>query len=171
MTQLSRTLMPGQGESVQIGTTTLTTFKAVGVETDNRLGLFEHRMAPGAPGASPHIHKAQLECFYVLDGTVELYLDGQTIRATPGTYVQVPESVGHGFRNPFDEVARMLIMFTPGFTREDYFRGLAALYEGGRSATEQELVQLMAEFDQFEVDYQGDRPGWGRHQQAGTLSC
>jgi quercetin dioxygenase-like cupin family protein len=163
MTQLSRTLMPGEGETVHIGTTTQTTFKAVGADTDNRLGLFEHRMAPGAPGASPHIHKAQLECFYVLEGTVELYLDGKTIRATPGTYVQVPESVGHGFRNPFDEDARMLIMFSPGFTREEYFRRLAALYADGRSATEDELVQLMAEFDQFEVGYTGDVPGWGRH--------
>lgn len=163
MTQLSTILMPGEGEAVQIGTTTHTTFKAVGAETDDRLGLFEHRMAPGAPGASPHIHKAQLECFYVLEGTVELFLDGKSFSAPAGSYVQVPESVGHGFRNPYDEEARMLIMFSPGRTREEYFRRLASLYEGGRSATEAELLELMAEFDQFELEYAGEVPGWGRH--------
>ncbi len=163
MTQLSTILMPGEGEAVQIGTTTHTTFKAVGAESDDRIGLFEHRMAPGAPGASPHIHKAQLECFYVLEGTVELYLDGQSFSAPAGSYVQVPESVGHGFRNPFDDEARMLILFSPGRAREQYFRGLAALYENGRRPTEQELQNLMSEFDQYELEYSGEVPGWGRH--------
>jgi quercetin dioxygenase-like cupin family protein len=163
MTQLSKALFPGDGEAVQIGTTTHTTFKATGADTDDRLGLFEHRMLPGAPGASPHIHRKQLECFYVLDGTVELFLDGKTFAAPAGSYVQVPEDVGHGFRNPYDEEARMLIMFSPGLTREEYFRRLAALYADGRSATEAELVTLMADFDQFEVQHAANAPGWGRH--------
>lgn len=163
MSQFSKHLKPGEGERVTIGTTTHTTFKATGSDTDDRLGLFEHHMAPGAPGASPHVHRRQLECFYVLEGTVELNLDGKTFAAPAGSYVQVPENVGHGFRNPFDEAARMLIMFCPGRTREAYFRRLAELYEGGRSATEQELIALMADFDQFELEYHGEVPGWGRH--------
>lgn len=163
MTQLSKIVMSGDGEQVQIGTTTHTTFKAVGLETDDRLGLFEHRMEPGAPGASPHIHRHQLECFYVLDGTVELFLEGKSFAAPAGTFVQVPENVGHGFRNPFDEPARMLILFSPGRTREEYFRRLAALYEDGRAPTEEELLALMAEFDQFELAFDGHVPGWGRH--------
>jgi quercetin dioxygenase-like cupin family protein len=163
MTQLSRILLPEEGERVQIGTTTQTTFKAIGAETDDRLGLFEHRMAPGAPGASPHVHREQLECFYVLDGTVELFLDGKRFEAPAGSYVQVPENVGHGFRNPFESEATMLIMFSPGKTREEYFRRLAALYDGTRSATERELIELMADFDQFELPVEEDVPGWGRH--------
>lgn len=163
MTQLSRILLPGEGEEVHIGTTTHTSFKAIGRETDDRLGLFEHRMAPGAPGASPHVHRGQLECFYVLEGTVELYLDGKRFDAPAGSYVQVPENVGHGFRNPFDEEAKMLIMFSPGKSREDYFRRLAELYRDARTPTEKELLDLMADFDQFELPYEDDVPSWGRH--------
>lgn len=155
--------MPGEGEAVYIGTTTQTTFKTIGAETDDRLGLFEHRMQPGAPGASPHVHRKQLEAFYVLDGTVELYLDGKSFSAPAGSYVQVPENVGHGFRNPFEEEARMLIMFSPGKDREEYFRRLAKLYENGRAANETELLDLMTEFDQFEVEHSREVPGWGRH--------
>jgi quercetin dioxygenase-like cupin family protein len=163
MTQLPRILLPGEGESVQIGTTTHTTFKAVGAETDNRLGIFEHRMEPGAPGASPHIHKEQLEAFYVLDGVVELHLDGKTFAAPRGTYVNVPENMSHGFRNPYQDQATMLIIFTPTTNREEYFRGLAELYADGRKATEDELLALMEKYDQFEVTIDGTVPGWGRH--------
>lgn len=163
MTQLPKILMPGEGEAVQIGTTTNTTFKAVGDWTDNRLGLFEHRMAPGAPGASPHIHKEQLEAFYVLDGVVELHLDGRSFAAPKGTFVNVPENMSHGFRNPYQDQATMLIIFTPAINREEYFRGLAELYADGRQASEDELLDLMARYDQYEVTVDGTVPGWGRH--------
>ncbi|AZS82962.1 cupin domain-containing protein [Streptomyces griseoviridis] len=163
MTQLPRIVLPAEGESVQIGTTTQTTFKAVGGETDNRLGLFEHRMDPGAPGASPHIHKEQLEAFYVLHGTVELHLDGRSFPAKPGTYVNVPENMSHGFRNPYQDQATMLIIFTPAKDREDYFRGLAELYADGNRPTEDELLDLMSRYDQYEVTVDGTVPGWGRH--------
>ena len=124
MTMLPRILLPGEGEAVQIGTTTHTTFKAVGGETDDRLGIFEHRMASGAPGASPHVHKEQLEAFDVLDGVVELHLDGKSFAAPRGTYVNVPENMSHGFRNPYPDQATMLIIFTPAINRAEYFRGL-----------------------------------------------
>ena len=163
MTQLSRILMPGEGPGVKIGTTTHTTFKAVGGETDNRFGLFEHRMDPGAPGASPHIHKEQLEAFYVLDGVVELHLDGHTFAAPRGTFVNVPENMSHGFRNPYADQATMLIIFTPARNREEYFIGLAELYADGRRPTEDELLDLMTRYDQFELTLDGTVPGWGRH--------
>ena len=163
MTQLPKILMPGEGEAVQIGTTTQTTFKAVGDWTENRFGLFEHQMDAGAPGASPHIHKEQLEAFYVLDGVVELHLDGKTFDAPKGTFVNVPENMSHGFRNPYDERATMLIFFTPAIDREEYFRGLADLYADGRKATEDELLDLMNRYDQYELTVDGSVPGWGRH--------
>ncbi|HEY3005136.1 MAG TPA: cupin domain-containing protein [Kribbellaceae bacterium] len=163
MTQLPKILLPGEGEAVQIGTTTQTTFKAVGDWTDNRLGLFEHRMDPGAPGASPHIHKEQLEAFYVLHGNVELHLDGKTFTAPPGTFVNVPENMSHGFRNPYQDQATMLIVFTPAINREEYFRGLAALYADGNRPTEDELLDLMQRYDQYELTIDGTVPGWGRH--------
>jgi uncharacterized cupin superfamily protein len=163
MTQLPTTLLPGEGQSVQIGTTTHTTFKAVGAETDNRLGLFEHRMEPGAPGASPHIHREQLEAFYVLDGVVELHLDGRSFAAPRGTFVNVPENMAHGFRNPYQDQATMLIIFNPALNREEYFKGLAELYQDGNRPSEDELLDLMARYDQFELSLDGTVPGWGRH--------
>jgi quercetin dioxygenase-like cupin family protein len=163
MTQLPRILLPGEGQSVPIGTTTYTTFKAIGAETDDRLGLFEHRMNPGAPGASPHVHRKQLEAFYVLDGVVELYLDGRSFPAPRGTFVQVPENMAHGFRNPYADSATMLIIFSPAKNREQYFIGLSELTRDGRKPAEEELLDLMNRYDQYELSMDGIVPGWGRH--------
>ncbi|CAM5483814.1 Cupin domain-containing protein OS=Streptomyces cyaneofuscatus OX=66883 GN=G3I52_31250 PE=4 SV=1 [Streptomyces cyaneofuscatus] len=59
----------------------------------------------------------------------------------------------------------MLIIFTPAINREEYFRGLAELYADGNRPTEDELLDLMARYDQFELTLDGttSRPGWGRH--------
>lgn len=163
MTQLSRILLPGEGESVAIGTTTRTTFKAVGRETDNRIGLFEHHMAPGAPGASPHLHRERLETFYVLDGVVEMHLDGRGFEAPAGSYVQIPENTVHGFRNPYGEPATMLILFSPDYGHDGYFKELSKLTANGRKATEEELIDLMTRYDQYEVVHGRPIPSWGRH--------
>jgi hypothetical protein len=53
-------LQPGEGRSVQIGTSTCI-FKATGKDTHNNFGLFEFVMEPGSKGASPHIHKQMTE--------------------------------------------------------------------------------------------------------------
>jgi hypothetical protein len=57
----------------------------------------------------------------------------------------------------------MLIFFTPAIDREEYFRGLADLYADGRKATEDELLDLMTRYDQYELTMDGSVPGWGRH--------
>lgn len=71
--------------------------------------------------------------------------------------------VSHGFRNPYQDQATMLIIFTPALDREEYFRGLAEMYADGNQPTEDELLTLMAKYDQFEVTIDGTVPGWGRH--------
>jgi uncharacterized cupin superfamily protein len=104
-----------------------------------------------------------LEAFYVLDGVVELYLDGNMFAAPRGTFANVPEEMPHGFRNPYQDSATMLIIFTPAKNREEYFRGLAELYADGRTATESELLDLMTRYDQYELTMERTIPGWGRH--------
>ena len=50
----------------------------------------------------------------------ERWLDG-----SPGDFLHVPEGGIHGFRNESGEPASMLILFTPGAPREEYFETLA----------------------------------------------
>lgn len=50
----------------------------------------------------------------------ERWLDG-----SPGDFLHVPEGGIHGFRNESGEPASMLLLFTPGTPREDYFVTIA----------------------------------------------
>ena len=143
-------LQPGVGQSVQIRTSTCT-FKATGKDTKGQFGLFEFVMQPGSMGASPHIHKQLTEMFYVVEGLVEMVLSDCTVQAQPGAFILVPENTPHGFSNPGQTAAKLLIMFCPADAREQYFVGLAELTEDGRQPSQEELLELMQKFDQYPV--------------------
>jgi mannose-6-phosphate isomerase-like protein (cupin superfamily) len=143
-------LQPGEGPSVQIRTSTCT-FKATGKDTHGHFGLFEFVMEPGTEGASPHIHKQLTEMFYVVEGEVELVLGEQRVIGTSGAFMLVPENMPHGFSNPGQTPAKLLIMFCPADSREQYFEGLAELTKNGRQPSREELLELMQRFDQYPV--------------------
>lgn len=143
-------LRPGEGPSVQIRTSTCT-FKVTGKDTHGHFGLLEFVMEPGTEGASPHIHKQLTEMFYVVEGKVELVLGEQRVIGTPGAFMLVPENTPHGFSNPGQTPAKLLIMFCPADSREQYFEGLAELTKNGRQPSREELLELMQRFDQYPV--------------------
>ena len=98
-----------------------------GDRRDDRRGLRALPLGdgPAAVGPSPHFHRSITESFYVLSGTVRLH-DGRGWRdAGPGDFFHVPIGGVHGFRNESGEPASMLLLFTPGAPREDYFETLA----------------------------------------------
>src|SRR4051794_12431837 len=56
-----------------------------------------HQAGPEGSGPPPHSHPWD-EAFYVIQGEVELALEGRTLRAQPGTLVHVPAGTEHWFR-------------------------------------------------------------------------
>jgi quercetin dioxygenase-like cupin family protein len=52
---------------------------------------------------------------------VRLYDGARWLDAVVGDFLFVPEGGVHGFRNESGEPASMLLLFTPGAPREDYF--------------------------------------------------
>lgn len=108
-------------------------------------------MEPGTTGASPHIHKELTEMFYVVEGEVELILDQRKVIAVPGAFMLVPENTPHGFANPGQTRSKLLIMFCPADSREEYFKRLAELTKNGRQPSQAELLELMQKFDQYPV--------------------
>src|SRR5436305_10655177 len=80
------------GESEKIGGPTTVTIKATGEETDDSFYLGEGVIEPGFPGPPPHRHKRVHDMFYVLDGTLTMRLDDETLDLEPGSFVCVPPS-------------------------------------------------------------------------------
>jgi mannose-6-phosphate isomerase-like protein (cupin superfamily) len=63
-------------------------------------------------GVDPHTHARHTDSFYVLEGNVEFFQDGEWHRAGPGTFLSVPPNVEHGFR-PAGTAIRLLNFHTP----------------------------------------------------------
>jgi quercetin dioxygenase-like cupin family protein len=100
-------------------------YLATGAQTGGKFGLYRWDMDPTPSGPGPHFHRTISESFFVLRGVVRVY-DGQAwADAAEGDFLHVPEGGIHAFRNESGEPASMLILFTPGAPREDYFETLA----------------------------------------------
>ncbi len=102
-----------------------TSYLATGASTGGDFGLYRWEMGPGRSGPDPHFHRSISESFYVLTGSVRLHDGRRWLDAGPGDFMHVPPGGVHGFRNESGEPASMLLLFTPGAPREDYFETLA----------------------------------------------
>ena len=93
--------------------------------TDGQFAVAEITAHPG-DFVPPHLHHAENEMFYVLEGAVEFDIPSGTVTAEPGTLLHIPMQRFHGFRNA--AVAgnvKMLNFHTPaGF--EEFFEEVGA---------------------------------------------
>ena len=103
-------LGPKEGELRWMGETS-TYFLAVGEQTDGAFTLVDERAGRGV--AVPlHRHRDDMESFYVLEGEITLYVNGQEgVRTGAGSFAHVPAGTVHGFRVE-SEAARYLILTT-----------------------------------------------------------
>ncbi len=107
-----RVVQPGDPVTVTKGAGDEYRYLATGAHTAGTYFLMEALVPPGA-GPPPHEQTREEEGFYILEGTLTFWPDGQETRAGPGTFVNVPRGVVHNFKNETDEPARMLIVFAP----------------------------------------------------------
>lgn len=90
--------------------------------------------APGT-GAPPHVHRADDETFYVLEGELEVLQGEVWHRAGVGASVFLPRGVPHAFRNPGEQPVRFLGVATPG-GHERFFEAVDQLVSEGRFTPE-----------------------------------
>jgi mannose-6-phosphate isomerase-like protein (cupin superfamily) len=108
-----------------------THFVASSAFTHGEFGLYKIDMAPRSPGPSTHFHKTISESFFVLSGEVQLFDGEQWITARREDFLYVPVGGLHAFRNGSDEPSSMLLLFSPGAPREDYFERVAEMSQRG----------------------------------------
>jgi mannose-6-phosphate isomerase-like protein (cupin superfamily) len=97
-------LKPGEGERVR---------KHRVLAELPELEVFELRFSPDFEGVPLHQHADHADAFYVLEGVAEFTLDGEVVRAAPGTWVTAPLRVEHGFRVVGDEDLVLLNIHAP----------------------------------------------------------
>src|SRR5262250_2806492 len=74
------------------------------LSTEATSGATSVLMAWHKPGEGPpdHVHFSQEEMFFIVEGTYELTVSGETSTVGPGTIVFIPRHVVHRFRNVGD---------------------------------------------------------------------
>ncbi|MBA2348512.1 MAG: quercetin 2,3-dioxygenase [Solirubrobacterales bacterium] len=112
-------LQPGEGEARWfLGA--LVTVKSSGETTEGRVAVIEHH-APQGHGSPLHVHHNEDEWFYVTEGELTFWLDGEVTTAPAGSFVYLPRDAPHTFSVSSAE-ARFLLVVEPagfeGFVRE-----------------------------------------------------
>jgi quercetin dioxygenase-like cupin family protein len=99
------------------------------------------------PGEGPpdHVHSSQEELFFIVEGTYEVTVGGQTSTAGPGTIVFIPRNVVHRFRNVGDTTACMLDWSLPG-GQDHYFKAISEL-AAGDGFTAERAMAISKKFD------------------------
>jgi len=109
-------------------------------------GAISVLMAWHKPGEGPpdHVHFNQEEIFFIIEGTYELTLDGETSTGGPGTIVFIPRNVVHRFKNVGETRACMLDWSLPG-GQDHYFKAIDELTAGSGFSGEK-VVEINRQF-------------------------
>lgn len=111
----------------------------------------EHSMAwhatfPADTFVPPHIHPTQDEFIYMLEGQLELMLDGRDLKAGPGDLIKMPMGIPHGIFNRSGETVKCLFWVAPT-------RRLYDLFWAIHSMAEQNPAEVVALAARHEVDF------------------
>ena len=93
--------------------------KLTRAQTNGAFYLCEAIFAPES-GSPLHIHHYEDEVIHILEGAIDVRLDGQQLHAEAGGVVHLPKKVPHAFRNAQKTPLRTLIFTIPGGL-EGYF--------------------------------------------------
>lgn len=122
-----------------------TRYLATQESTGGEFGLYKVDLGARAAGAKTHFHKAMSESFYVLSGELELYDGEKWVTGREGDFLYVPVGGLHAFKNVTDEPMSMLMLFSPGAPREEYFERVAEVAQGSA----EELKRFRVRHDSY----------------------
>ncbi len=106
-------LPPGEGRKYNMGTMKAV-FKADEEETQERYSVSEWWLEPNSNGPGAHLHEANDEIFYVIEGTASLLVGEEWIEASRGAFFMIPKNTMHDFANRSNNRIGLLNFFIPG---------------------------------------------------------
>ncbi|MFJ9924340.1 cupin domain-containing protein [Streptomyces rubiginosohelvolus] len=146
----------GEAETLQDGALSLITLLADSPATAGALTANKATLRKGSPGAPAHFHTRATEVFLVLSGSMRILLGDKVVTLGQGDFLTVPPRVPHAFAPAPGGEAEMLVVFTPGMVRFDYYRLLERVHRG--EATVQEIKDSSEQFD----NHYFESPVWQR---------
>lgn len=105
-----------------------------------------HATFPPGTFVPPHVHPTQDEFIYLLEGRLDLVLDGEETHALPGDLIRLPRNVPHGIFNKSDSPAKCLFWVAPTGRLYDLFWAI-------HSMPEQNPAEVVALAAKYEIDF------------------
>jgi quercetin dioxygenase-like cupin family protein len=109
------------------------------------MGMFELTIPPASNVPPPHSHSNNEELVYVLEGTLRYTVGSDTRDLARGQSMHTPRGTVHAFSNPFDSVARALIVLSPDIGAQ-YFKDVAAVVNAAGPPNKAALVAVMSRY-------------------------
>lgn len=106
-----------------------------------------HATLPPGTFVPPHIHPAQDEFLYILEGRFNLLIDGKEVEALPGDTVRLPMGIPHGIYNKSGWTSKCLFWVSPTRQLHDLFWALHSL---GPTPDPADVVAISA---RHEIDF------------------
>jgi quercetin dioxygenase-like cupin family protein len=92
-----------------------------------------------------HLHRQHAETFYILEGQVDFYIDGDWMTAIPASTVHIPPGIEHAVTLEAGQTGKMLMIFQPaGF--DQYLAELATM-SAAELADEKRMEELAVKYD------------------------
>lgn len=104
-----------------------------------------HAVMPPGTMVPPHIHPEQDEFIYMLEGRLDLILDGAESHAEPGDLIRLPRGIPHGLFSKSDRDVKCLFWVSPARRLYDLFWRLHHM--GGADPAEIVAVSAKHEVD------------------------
>jgi quercetin dioxygenase-like cupin family protein len=147
-------LAPGAGEALWY-VNNRAVVKASADSTGSSFGLVEMAVAPGHDPPL-HIHHAEDEALWVLEGQFTIQVGNERIAAGPGSFVFQPRGVAHTFRLESATPGRLLVLLFPG-GGEGFFvaGGRPAEHDGMPTPAEPDFARLAAAAERFGIEFVG----------------
>jgi len=124
----------GDGESLRNPVGGPIEVRAGAARTGAALTAFESIAAPGE-GPPLHLHRAEDEIVYFLDGRFRMRIGDELHDAPPGSFAFIPRGLEHTWQNVGNRPARLLAIFVPASPgMERFFTRFADLDDTGPDA-------------------------------------
>ncbi|MEO6819542.1 MAG: cupin domain-containing protein [Ginsengibacter sp.] len=115
--------------------------KISGTDTDGDLAIFEQTSLSQGQGTPLHIHLAQDEIFYVIEGSYKFQVGEEKYDLTIGDTIFLPRKVAHGWTQA-SEKGKMRVTMQPAGKLENFFVTMAAL---DHQPSQQQIAKIFSD--------------------------
>jgi mannose-6-phosphate isomerase-like protein (cupin superfamily) len=115
--------------------------KVSGADVGGRFTVIEIS-TPSGRGPGLHVHFAQNEWFFLLQGSLGIRCGEKKLVLNPGDSFMVPMNTPHAYVTLGTETAKMLNLFDPAGTMEDFFKQYVAILNAPGPGTAASLDAL-----------------------------